>query len=318
MNQQQIRDFFALNHTRPKKQLGQNFLVNPEVLKIILEAGELSDADTVIEIGAGLGCLTDVVVQHAKHVIAIEVDELLYNVLASQFSTNPRVQLLNTDILKLELNSLLLDGTRTVPTTLNRTEDGTRTVPTTLNRTEDGTRTVPTTFKVIANLPYSITTPILRKLLAHYKQIHSCVLMMQKEVAERIVAGPGGKDYGALTIGVDYYAEATLIATLSPENFYPAPKVDSALLKLTMREKPKVAVEDEDLFFKVVRTAFRTRRKMLKNALVRGRFVPDEVLTTAFSELGIAPQRRAETLDITEFAALANFLSQSVAAKTGV
>ena len=280
MNQQQIRDFFALNHTRPKKQLGQNFLVNPEVLKIILEAGELSDADTVIEIGAGLGCLTNVVTQHAKHVIAIEVDELLYNVLASQFSTNPRVQLLHTDILKLELNSLLSDGTRTVPTT----------------------------FKIIANLPYSITTPILRKLLAHHKQIHSCVLMMQKEVAERIVAGPGGKDYGALTIGVDYYAEATLIATLSPENFYPAPKVDSALLKLTMREKPKVAVEDEDLFFKVVRTAFRTRRKMLKNALVRGRFAPDEVLATAFEELGIAPQRRAETLDITEFAALANFL----------
>ena len=290
MNQQQIRDFFALNHTRPKKQLGQNFLVNPEVLKIILEAGELSDADTVIEIGAGLGCLTDVVARHAKHVIAIEVDELLYNVLASQFSTNPRVQLLNTDILKLELNPLLSDGIGTAPTT----------------------------FKIIANLPYSITTPILWKLLAHRKQIHSCVLMMQKEVAERIVAGPGGKDYGALTIGVAYYAEATLIATLSPENFYPAPKVDSALLKLTMCEKPKVAVEDEELFFKVVRTAFRTRRKMLKNALVRGRFVPDEVLTTAFAELGIAPQRRAETLDITEFAALANFLSQSVAARTDV
>jgi 16S rRNA (adenine1518-N6/adenine1519-N6)-dimethyltransferase len=280
MNHQQIRAFFALNHTRPKKQLGQNFLVNPEVLKIILEAGELSDADTVIEIGAGLGCLTDVVTQHAKHVIAIEVDELLHNVLVSQFLTNPRVQLLNADILKLELNSLLLDGTGTAPTT----------------------------FKVIANLPYSITTPILWKLLDQHKQIHSCVLMMQKEVAERIVAGPGGKDYGALTIGVAYYAEATLIATLSPENFYPAPKVDSALLKLTMREKPKVAVEDEELFFKVVRTAFRTRRKMLKNALVRGRFAPDEVLTTAFEELGIAPERRAETLDITEFAALANFL----------
>ena len=290
MNQQQIRDFFALNHTRPKKQLGQNFLVNPEILKIILEAGELSDADTVIEIGAGLGCLTNVVARHAKHVIAIEVDALLYNVLVSQFSTNPRVQLLHTDVLKLELNSLLSDSTETVPTT----------------------------FKVIANLPYSITTPILRKLLAHHKQIHSCVLMMQKEVAERIVAGPGGKDYGALTIGVDYYAEATLIATLSPENFYPAPKVDSALLKLTMREKPQVSVEDEDLFFRVVRTAFRTRRKMLKNALARGGFAPGEVLATAFEELGIAPQRRAETLDITEFAALANFLSQSVSARTDV
>ena len=283
MNHQQIRAFFALNDTRPKKQLGQNFLVNPEALKIILEAGALTESDTVIEIGAGLGCLTDVVARHAKHVIAIEVDELLYNVLASQFSTNPRVHLLNADVLKLELNSLLSDGTGTTPSV----------------------------FKVIANLPYSITTPILWKLLAHHKQIHSCVLMMQKEVAERIVAGPGGKDYGALTIGVAYYAEATLIATLSPENFYPAPKVDSALLKLTMREKPKVAVEDEELFFKVVRTAFRMRRKMLKNALAKGGFASGEVLAAAFEELGIAPERRAETLDISEFAALANLLAQA-------
>ena len=294
MNPQQIRVFFALNHTRPKKQLGQNFLVNPETLKIILEAGAVTGHDTVIEIGAGLGCLTEVLAQHAKRVIAIEVDELLYNALASHFSitcepklalqksTNSRVQLHNADILKLELNSLLSDGTG--PT--------------------------PPVFKVIANLPYSITTPILWKLLAHHKQIHSCVLMMQKEVAERIVAGPGGKDYGALTIGVAYYAEATRIATLSPENFYPAPKVDSALIKLEMRETPKVAVENAEFFFKVVRTAFRTRRKMLKNALAKGRFASEEVLAAAFAELNIAPQRRAETLDITEFAALANFLSQ--------
>lgn len=291
MNHQQIRAFFALNDTRPKKQLGQNFLVNPEVLKIILEAGALTTHDTVIEIGAGLGCLTEVVARHVERVIAVEVDELLYNALAAQFSTNSRVQLLNADILKLELNSLLVDG---------------------------NPGSAPTTFKVIANLPYSITTPILWKLLAHHKQIHSCVLMMQKEVAERIAAPPGGKDYGTLTIGVTYYAEATLIATLSPENFYPAPRVESALLKLTMREKPKVAVEDEALFFKIVRTAFRTRRKMLKNALVRGRFVSGEVLAAKFEELGIAPQRRAETLDITEFAALANALSKAVSARTDV
>jgi 16S rRNA (adenine1518-N6/adenine1519-N6)-dimethyltransferase len=280
MNPQQVRDFFALNHTRPKKQLGQNFLVNPEVLNIILEAAELTDNDTVIEIGAGLGRLTDVLVRRAKRVIAVEVDELLYKALAAQFSIDSRVHLLNADILKLELNSLF---------------------------ESDNT---PHLYKVIANLPYNITTPILWKLLAHQKQIHSCILMMQKEVAERIVAGPGGKDYGALTIGVAYHAETTLITTLSPENFYPAPKVDSALLKLTMRKSPKVSVDDEELFFKVVRTGFRTRRKMLKNALVRGRFASAEGLAAAFKELGIAPERRAETLDIAEFAALANFLSQ--------
>lgn len=280
MNYQQVRGFFALNHTRPKKQLGQNFLVNPEALEIILAAGELTDTDTVIEIGAGLGCLTEVLARRAKRVIAVEVDELLYKALAAQFATDSHVHLLNADILKLELNSLLSDGTETVPTT----------------------------FKVIANLPYSITTPILWKLLDYHKQIHSCVLMTQKEVAERIVAEPGGKDYGALTIGVTYWTDATLIATLSPANFYPAPKVDSALLKLTMRQHPKVKVENEEFFFKVVRTAFRTRRKMLKNTLVRGRLAPAKVLAAAFEELGIAPERRAETLDITEFAALANFL----------
>ena len=280
MNQQQVRDFFAFNRTRPKKQLGQNFLVNPEVLNIILEAGELTDGDTVIEIGAGLGHLTDVLAQRAKQVIAVEVDELLYKALAAQFSIDSRVHLLNADILKLEFNSFFESDLTS------------------------------STYKIIANLPYNITTPILWKLLAHRKQIHSCVLMMQKEVAERIIAGPGGKDYGALTIGVAYHAESTLIATLSPENFYPAPKVDSALLKLTMRDSPVVSVENEELFFKVVRTGFRTRRKMLKNALVRGRFASADGLAAAFEELGIAPERRAETLDITEFAAFANFLSR--------
>ena len=292
MNHRHVRDFFALHHIRPKKQLGQNFLVNPEALEIILQAGELTDTDTVIEIGAGLGCLTEVLARRAKRVIAVEVDELLYTALAAQFSTDSHIQLLNADILKLEFDLLLSDGTETMPNPFKA----------------DGTETVPTTFKVIANLPYSITTPILWKLLDHHKQIHSCVLMMQREVAERIVAEPGGKDYGALTIGVAYRTDATLIATLSPENFYPAPKVDSALLKLTMRENPKVTVENEEFFFKVVRTAFRTRRKMLKNSLVRSRLASAEVLGTAFEELGIAPERRAETLHITEFAALANFL----------
>ena len=136
MNDQHIRAFFALNQTRPKKQLGQNFLINPEALKIILEAGVLTAGDTVIEIGAGLGCLTEVLAQHAERVIAIEVDELLYKALEAQFSTHSNVQLLNADILKLELHSLFTNG-----------------YP----------RGVPTPFKVIANLPYSITTPILWK-----------------------------------------------------------------------------------------------------------------------------------------------------------
>ena len=274
---QQVRDFFAINGIRPKKQLGQHFLTNPDALAFILEAGEVRDTDTVIEIGAGLGYLTATLAAHARKVIAVEVDALLSTALAAQFSANSRIQLIHANVLKLDFNALLQAGTRP---------------------------------KVIANLPYHITTPVLWKLLAHHEQIDSCVLMMQKEVAERIVASPGGKDYGALTIGVSYYAEAVLIAELSPDNFYPPPKVESALLKLTMRDVPPVAVADEELFFQIVRTGFRTRRKMLKNALAKGKFASADALNSAFEALGISPQRRAETLDIAEFAALANWLAR--------
>ena len=274
---QQAKAFLKTHRTHPKKQLGQHFLINPDVLSVIIEAGEVTGTDVVIEIGAGLGCLTAVLAEHAKSVIAIEVDPLLYAELESQFSTDVDVQIVRADVLGVEFPSLFPPNTRP---------------------------------KVIANLPYGITTPILWKLLAHTNQLSTCVLMMQREVAERIVAPPGGKDYGALTIGVSYYADTTLIGILSPDNFFPAPQVDSALLKLTTREKPRVTVNDEEYFFRIVREAFRGRRKMLKNSLRR--FASAETLNAAFTALKIAPQRRAETLDITEFAALANLLQANI------
>ena len=274
---QQTKTFLKAHRTHPKKQLGQHFLINPDVLSVIIEAGEVTGTDVVIEIGAGLGCLTAALTEHAKSVIAIEVDPLLYAELESQFSINADVQIIHADVLKLEFSSLF-------PTDI---------CP-----------------KVIANLPYGITTPILWKLLEHTDQLSTCVLMMQREVAERIVAPPGGKDYGALTIGVSYYADTALIGILSPDNFFPAPQVDSALLKLTMRKRPHVTVNDEEYFFRIVREAFRGRRKMLKNSLRR--FASVETLNKVFAELDIAPQRRAETLDITEFAALANLLQTNV------
>ncbi len=274
---QQAKAFLRTHRTHPKKQFGQHFLINPDVLSIIIDAGEVTETDVVIEIGAGLGCLTAALADCAKSVIAIEVDRLLHAELESQFSIDTNIQIIHADVLKLEFSSLFPPNTRP---------------------------------KVIANLPYGITTPILSKLLEQTDQLSSCVLMMQREVAERIVAPPGGKDYGALTIGVSYYADTTLIGILSPDNFFPAPKVDSALLKLTMREKPPVTVNDEDHFFRVVREAFRGRRKMLKNSLRR--FATTEILNEAFAELNIAPQRRAETLDIAEFAALANLLQTNV------
>ena len=274
---QQAQTFLRENRSHPKKQLGQHFLINPDVLNMIVEAGAVTKSDVVIEIGAGLGCLTNALAEHANTAIAVEVDPILYKELEYQFVDNENIQILHGDILELEISSLIPQGT----------------CP-----------------KVIANLPYGITTPILWKLLNNKDKLNQCILMMQWEVAERIVANPGGKEYGALTIGISYYADSVLIARLSPDNFYPAPQVDSAILKLTMRDQPIVEVNDEDHFFRVVREAFRGRRKMLKNSLRR--FAPSDILSAAFSELGIAPQRRAETLDITEFAALANLLQANV------
>lgn len=274
---QQAQTFFREHHIYPRKQLGQHFLINPEVLSIIVDAGEVTKSDVIIEIGAGLGCLTSALAQSAKYVIAVEVDTRLHIELETQFKFDEHIQVINADILEVSLPSIIPQNTHP---------------------------------KVIANLPYGITTPILWKLLDHSDILNNCILMMQWEVAERIIANPGGKDYGALTIGISYYADTELIVKLSPENFYPAPQVDSALLKIIMLDKPRVVVNNEVHFFRIVREAFRGRRKMLKNSLRR--FAPAETLSAIFTELNIAPERRAETLDITEFAAIANRLQPNV------
>lgn len=273
----QVKTFLRTNRIHPRKHLGQHFLINEEVLPLIIEAGEVSKTDVVIEIGAGLGFLTTELANSAGKVIGIEVDSNLYAELDSQFAKDPSVEIIQGDFLKLELPSLI---------------------------------PINTSPKVIANLPYAITTPILWKLLEHSDKLGSCVLMMQREVAERIVASPGGKDYGALTIGISYHADTTLIGTLSPNNFYPEPKVESALLRLSMLETPRVTVEDVSFFFRLVRESFRGRRKMLKNSLKR--FATSDKLNEILSNLDIAPQRRPETLDITEFAALANVLHTNI------
>lgn len=273
----QVKTFLKTNRIHPKKQLGQHFLINEEVLSIIIDAGEVSNTDVVIEIGAGLGFLTSELASYAEKVIAIEVDSTLFAELDSQFANDSSIDIIHGDFLELDIPSLIPKNTYP---------------------------------KVIANLPYAITTPILWKLLEHSDQLGSCVLMMQREVAERIVATPGGKDYGALTIGISYHADTAMIGTLSPDNFYPEPKVESALLQLSMLETPRVTVEDASFFFRLVRESFRGRRKMLKNSLKR--FATSDRLTEILSNLDIAPQRRPETLDITEFAALANVLYTNI------
>ena len=276
----QVKTYLRTNQTRPRKQLSQHFLINEEVLSIIIQAGMVSTTDVVIEIGAGLGFLTTELANSAGRVIGVELDSNLYGELDSLFANVSTVDIIHGDFLKLDFSSLIPKDTHP---------------------------------KVIANLPYAITTPILWKLLEHSDQLESCVLMMQREVAERIVASPGGKDYGALTIGISYHADSELIGTLAPDNFYPEPKVESALLRLSMLETPRVIVEDETFFFRLVRESFRGRRKMLKNSLKR--FAPSDRLNEVLLTLDISPQRRPETLDITEFAALSNVLHSNINTK---
>ena len=278
---QQVREFLNRTGTRPKKRLGQNFLIDPNLLEKIVRAAELTGADSILEVGAGLGFLTSALATTAKKVLAIEFDNVLYVELQRKFSKTSNVTLIQADILKVDLSALLNEFP-------------------------------PPNTKIIANLPYYITTPILWKLLEHHEQISICVLMVQKEVAQRIVAPPGNKVYGALSIGVSYYAQTEIVRNLAPDRFYPSPQVDSTIIKLKMHDAPKVAVVDEALFFRIVRASFQFRRKMLRNALLRsGVPIAVEELDAVFDQLAIDPRRRGETLDITEFATLANCIAES-------
>ena len=277
---QQTHEFLKRTGRNPNQKLGQHFLIDPHTLQEITWAAKLTDADFVLEIGAGLGFLTSVLAATAKKVVAVEIDDFLYAELQLKFSRTPHISLIQGDILKQDLPALLNDSP-------------------------------PQNTKIVANLPYYITTPILWELLKHRQKIGACVLTMQTEVAERIISPPGNKRYGALSIGVSYYADAEIVHRIPPDRFFPSPQVDSSVLKLQMRDTPQVTVENEALFFRIVRAAFQSRRKMLRNALLKnGVFISAEVFNTVCAQLAIDPRRRGETLDIAEFAALANGLHQ--------
>jgi 16S rRNA (adenine1518-N6/adenine1519-N6)-dimethyltransferase len=248
-----------------KKSLGQHFLNNPVILGNIVGAAELEPEDLVVEIGPGPGELTRLIAERAKKVIAIELDETLYENLKPKLSKYSNIELIQGDALEYPF--------KTLPE-----------------------------FKVVANIPYYITTPIIFRLLEAKETLKSITLTIQKEVAERIVAPPGGKDYGVLTIAVRYHASANLRMIIPKEAFRPVPKVDSAVVHITILERPSVVVEDEALFFRVVRKAFSQRRKMLSNSLKGMRLNAGAWLERA----GIDPQRRPETLSMEEFARLAN------------
>ena len=279
---QQTREFLKRTGRNPNQKLGQHFLIDPHTLQEIAWSAKLTDVDFVLEIGAGLGFLTSVLAATAKRVVAIEIDEFLYAELQLKFSRTPHISLIQGDILKQNLPTLLDD----FPSQNT---------------------------KIVANLPYYITTPVLWELMKHPRKIGACILTMQTEVAERIISPPGNKRYGALSIGVSYYAEAEIVHRVPPDRFFPSPQVNSSVLSLQMRAAPQVSVDNEALFFRIVRAAFQSRRKMLRNALLKnGVSISADTINAVCDQLAIDPQRRGETLDIAEFAALANGLHQHI------
>lgn len=259
------------DHVRPKKSLGQNFLKDPHYLRGIVDAAQVDRQDQVLEIGPGLGDLTRLLAERAGSVLAIELDDRLIERLRSEFAAAPAVLIEHADALEYPFAALA------------------------------------GTWKVVANLPYYISTPIIQRLIQFRRTFSSLTLMLQKEVAERIVSAPGGKEYGYLSVLVQFYAEPRMEFLVPPEAFTPRPDVDSAVITLMMREVPAAAVRDEQFFFRVVKAAFSQRRKTLRNSL-RQLGLPKEKTDQVLSATGIDLGRRAETLTVAEFGRLADFL----------
>lgn len=257
------------------KRLGQNFLIHGGTVEAIVETADICPGDRVLEIGPGIGTLTQGLAEAGASVTAVELDKKLPAVLAETLSGYDRVRIVGGDILKTDIPALMGEEP----------------------------------FKVVANLPYYITTPILLTLLERRLPITRIVTMVQREVAERMIALPGGRDYGALSVAVQYYTEPRLAIEVSPRCFLPPPAVESAVMDCVVRKTPPVAVEDEKHFFHVVRAAFGQRRKTIGNAL-KSLGLPRDILQGALSKAGIDPLRRGETLSLSEFAALAGALTE--------
>lgn len=268
-----------------KKSLGQNFLTEPNILRKIVETAGIDESTNVIEVGPGIGALTEQLARNAAQVLAFEIDDRLLPVLQDTLAPYPNVTVVHQDVLEADL----------VKTT-----------------GEVFTADLP--IKVVANLPYYITTPIMMHFLESNLPVAEMVVMMQREVADRISAAPGTKAYGSLTIAVQYYMEAKLAFIVPKTVFVPQPNVDSAILKLTRRPTPAVTVTDEQAFFRLTKAAFQLRRKTLWNNLLHAYGKDDATkawLTKSLAVAAIDPKRRGETLSLEEFAALSNALEEN-------
>ncbi len=266
---------------RFSKSLGQNFLIDGNVIDSICTKAEITEKDQVLEVGPGIGTLTQELCERAGKVVAIELDKTLLPILDETLASYKNVEIVQGDVLKIDLHSLFE------------------------NKLPEGN------VKVVANLPYYITTPIVMRLLEERLNIDKIVVMVQKEVAQRMMASPGNKDYGALSVAVQYYSQANIIVNVPSNVFIPRPNVDSAVIMLDVYDKPRVEVKNEKLFFSIVKAAFGKRRKTLLNALSSSTLsITKEAVKEALIMCNIDPIRRGETLTIEEFATLADHMNE--------
>ena len=267
-----------------QKKFGQNFLIDTHVLDKIIAAAEITKDDFVLEIGPGIGTMTQYLAQAAGKVAAVEIDKALIPILGDTLSAYDNVMIINEDVLKVDIQKLVEE--------------------------ENGGRPV----KVVANLPYYITTPIIMGLFEKHVPIESITVMVQKEVADRMQVGPGTKDYGALSLAVQYYASPYIVANVPPNCFMPRPKVGSAVIRLTTYDNPPVEVDDEKLMFRIIRASFNQRRKTLANGLKNAADldIPKELIAESIESLGHGPSVRGEALTLEELAALSNYISRGL------
>lgn len=276
-----IKDIMARYGFRFSKSLGQNFIIDEHVLDRIVEGAEIGPEDYILEVGPGIGVMTEALCEHAKKVVSIEIDSSLIPILEETVGHYENLTVIHQDVLKVDLNKLIAEAF-------------------------DGEKP-----KLVANLPYYVTTPIIMTFLENRVPLTDLVVMIQKEVADRIMASPSTKDYGALSVVVQYFTEPSIVTRVSKGSFMPAPNVDSSVIRLKVRQEPPVVLEDESIFFNTIKDAFGKRRKTLLNALSSGRLgLSKQEANEALELAGIPSNTRGEALSIEAFATLSNAIAK--------
>ena len=264
-----------------QKKFGQNFLIDTRILEKIIEEAHITQDDCVLEIGPGIGTMTQYLAENARHVVAVEIDKTLIPILEDTLSEYDNVTVLNADILKTNIQAICDEYNNGNP------------------------------IKVVANLPYYITTPIIMGLFESHVPLKSITIMVQKEVADRMKEGPGSKDYGALSLAVQYYANPEIVAEVPPNSFIPRPNVGSAVIRLTRYETPPVNVDDEQFMFSLIRASFNQRRKTIANGIANGGLgISREQVADALEKMELSPTIRGEALTLEQFASLSNILKK--------